>query len=144
MTAQLVANSGQTQNIEVEVVNARGLKSTSSASATAKKWSSPTIAGNKPNWEAKGSANGEPECDSAKWGGNCTYFTVTIENLAPHSTHTVTYSNNNDENYATFTLKADKSGRITTPRQWYGFPKGSDNPLRIAVDSREIGSFYSP
>ncbi len=144
VTAQLVANSGQTQNIEVEVVNARGLKSTSSASATAKKWSPPTVAGGKPNWEAKGNANNESGCTSASSGGSCTYFTVTIENLAPHSTHTVTYSNNNDENYATFTLKADKSGRITTPRQWYGFPKGSDNPLRIAVDNREIGSFYSP
>ncbi|WP_394215656.1 Ig-like domain-containing protein [Brachybacterium vulturis] len=100
----------------------------------------PRVAAGEPDWDAKGSANGEPECLSNR----CTYFTITFENMEPGKTYNVNYANDGDDSWANFDLTANADGRVTTPVRWYGYWPATGNPNRVTIDGTHVGSYYSP
>ncbi|WP_232820408.1 Ig-like domain-containing protein [Brachybacterium sp. YJGR34] len=139
--------SGGTRTIEARVVNGEGLRSgtvTKKQKARTYTPPEPKVAGGGPNWQAAGSANGEPGCTSDTWGGKCTYFTIDFKDLEPGKSYTVHYANDNDDNWAQYTITGDGSGRDTSPRYFYGYMKGTENPIRVYVDGKKVGTYYAP
>lgn len=138
-------DSGKSMTVEARVVNGKGLDSGNVSKPQAARTYTPPdpkIAGGEPNWQVTGSANGEPNCTSTEWGGNCTYFTIDFEDLEPGKSYRVHFDNAGETGWADFPIEADANGRASTPQHWYGYPEGQD-PFTVRVDGDRVGGSYN-
>ncbi|MEO2097222.1 MAG: fibronectin type III domain-containing protein, partial [Brachybacterium sp.] len=141
--------TGGNVKVEARVKNSKGLFSgTVSKTQGAQTYTppKPSAAPGSPSWQSHGGANSNTKCTS---GQNCTYFTITFENLEPGKDYKVVYQNTDPatgqrSNWATFTVTGDSNGRDTSPVYFYGYQERHNNPNSVFVNGKEILRFSAP
>lgn len=141
--------TGGNVKVEARVKNSKGLFSgTVSKTQGAQTYTppKPSAAPGSPSWQSHGGANSNTKCTS---GQNCTYFTITFENLEPGKDYKVVYQNTDPvtgqrSNWATFTVTGDSNGRDTSPVYFYGYQERHNNPNSVFVNGKEILKFSAP
>ena len=137
-------NSGSKHTIKAEIVNEGGLTSGEVPGfVTANKYVPPAPKLNASSWVWSKNYTGVLETCST---GECKYYGFTLTNLEPGQEYTVSFSDNQKDDYASFPIvaKADGTWKLVADNYFYGHDSTTNNPLRVEVDGIQVGSDYMP